>query len=258
MNIVILTSVSKGYASLCLEKLNKGKKLNIKGVIFSKNQIQNSKNFYKNKLNKIFKIGILGSLNGIRIRSWFNIPSVESNIFSLCKKNGINIYIVDSLNTKSARDILKILNPDLGISLGNGYISKKTYETPKYGMINVHTEVLPKYKGAHSVIWPIYFNEQTTGFTIHQIDSKIDNGNILLKHHVSIKFGKRIKDTIRNTLHDISQILPDQLLKVCENYDYYFHKSHKQTSSRSFTTPSFKQFLKMKKNNKTLYRQKIN
>ena len=41
-------------------------------------------------------------------------------------------------------------------------------------MINIHTEILPKYQGAHSIVWPIFYMESNTGFTIHEINKSID------------------------------------------------------------------------------------
>ena len=88
------------------------------------------------------------------------------------------------------------LNVDLAISLGCSYISSKIFNIPKYGMINIHHEILPEYQNAQSVIWQLFNNSNKTGYTIHKITKKIDDGPILFKKERDII----ISDTLRKTL----------------------------------------------------------
>ena len=64
-------------------------------------------------------------------------------------------------------------------------------------MVNIHTEILPDFKGASSIIWPIYKKIKTTGFTIHQIDKKIDNGKILYQERYAIDFYPTLEETVK-------------------------------------------------------------
>ena len=253
MKIVILTSVEKGHASLCLNELNNNPNIDVAGIIFAKNTAKKNLRFYKKKIIKLIKIGILGALNGIRIRGWF-LPSSEHNIINLCKELNIPIFFSHNINSLETRDYLSNLGVDIGVSLGNSYISSKVFKIPRYGMINIHTELLPKYQGAHSVIWPIYNNETVTGFTIHEIDKSIDTGNILYIEKIPISFHKTLKNTISHTSKDVNLKLPIALSKVCENFHKYKDNGIVQKRNKSFTTPTLSQFIKMVLNNRKLYK----
>lgn len=254
MNIVILTSVERGHASLCLDQLTNNPRIVVSGVIFAKNVTKKNVQFYKKKFNKIFRIGLLGALNGLRIRKWF-LPSSKHSIIYLCEKLNIPLFFTDNINSLETQKHLSILSPDLGVSLGNSYISSKVFTIPKYGMINIHTEILPKYQGAHSVIWPIFYKEINTGFTIHEIDKFIDTGNILYLEKIPISFYQNLKNTVFYTSLDVASRLPKALEKVCENILHYKKNALVQEKNKAYTTPTFLQFLKIIINNKKLYKK---
>ena len=164
--------------------------------------------------------------------------------------------MTENVNHQVTKNILRDLDPELGVSLGNSYIGKRIFSIPKYGMINIHTELLPKYQGAHSVIWPIFYNEDVTGFTIHQIDNSIDTGNILYSEEVPITFKKELKDRVHVTMMHVSKKLPKALERVCENYLALKTRGIKQKKNKPFTTPTLFQFIRMKINNKRSYKRK--
>ena len=170
--IVILTGGRNGMASWCLPRLVSDQRFKVAGVIFSRSEIVNKKRHVLRRLKKILRIGVLGALNGIRIRKWYH--DAAEDLFEVCKKYSIPLYQVSSLYGKDLPELLNQLHPDLGVSLGNGYIPERVFSIPKYGMINVHSEIVPAYQNAQSIIWPIYFNDPYTGFTIHQISVKMD------------------------------------------------------------------------------------
>ncbi len=252
LKIIILTAVEKGHASICLENLINNPKISVLGVIFLKNTAKKSFRFYKKKFFKILRIGIFGTINGVRIRHWF-IPEADESIFDLCDHLNIPLFFSENINAQSTKDILSKLEPDLGVSLGNSYIGKKIFSIPKYGMINIHTEILPKYQGAHSVIWPIFYKEEMTGFTIHQIDKSIDTGNILFSEEIPISFRKNLKDTVQFTSLHVAKRLPKALENVCENYLALKEQSVKQRKNKAYTTPTIFQYIKMKINNRIMY-----
>jgi methionyl-tRNA formyltransferase len=226
----------------------------VSGVIYAQNTAIKNIRFYKKKIFKIFEIGILGALNGVRIRKWF-LPSSENSIITLCEKLNIPLFFTDNINSIETRKHLSKLTPDLGVSLGNSYISSKVFRIPKYGMINIHTEILPKYQGAHSVIWPIFYMERNTGFTIHEINKSIDTGKILYLEKIPISFHQNLKNTVYYTSLDVSSKLSEALTKVCENIHQYKKNAIVQEKNKTYTTPTFLQFVKMIVNNRKLYKK---
>jgi methionyl-tRNA formyltransferase len=75
---------------------------------------------------------------------------------------------------------LKILSPDLIVVMAYGQILPETIlSLPKFGCVNVHTSLLPKYRGAAPIQWAIANGETETGVTIMKMDAGMDTGPIL-------------------------------------------------------------------------------
>ena len=83
--------------------------------------------------------------------------------------------------------ILKEYQADLFVVAAFGQIlSKEILDMPKYGCINIHASLLPKYRGAAPIQWSIINGEKETGVTIMQMDVGIDTGDMLLKRSLPI------------------------------------------------------------------------
>ena len=183
MRIIVLTSDRCGIASMVLPELCLNSKLDVVKVVFARKNSSNQIKKLKRKISKISRIGLLGALNGIRLRKWHSYGSIK-DIYSICKTNKVQFSETDYLNHSKTIDIFLKANAQLGVSLGNGYIPKSIFSIPKFGMINIHTELVPAFRGASDIIWPIYERVCETGFTIHQISSKFDKGNILYQKNI--------------------------------------------------------------------------
>lgn len=95
-------------------------------------------------------------------------------------------------------DMIKNLNPDVIVVVAFGQILPKTIlEVPKYGCINVHASLLPKYRGAAPIQWSIIDGEKVTGVTTMRMDEGLDTGDMILKTEVSIE-----PEETAGTLHD--------------------------------------------------------
>jgi methionyl-tRNA formyltransferase len=250
--IIILTSSRTGIAADCLPELCCSAKLSIAGVIVAGAPRQNWRKI-RLKLRKLLRIGIGGALNGIRMRGWY-AGAETPDVGSICHKYGVPLFEVSQINSDETVEVLKRLEPDLGLSLGNTYIAPRVFNLPKSGMINVHGERLPEYQNAQSVIWPIYNNETRTGLSIHQIDKGIDTGAILHREDFDIQFARRLKDTVRSTIAVTQSRTPRAVRFVCENYAALAASATAQGPGQTFTTPSIFQFARMAWNNRRLYR----
>lgn len=88
---------------------------------------------------------------------------------------------------KEGVDILKELNPDVMITCAYGQIiSQEILDIPKFGVLNVHGSLLPKYRGSSPIQWAIINGEKQTGITIMKTALGIDSGDILLQKVVDI------------------------------------------------------------------------
>ncbi len=82
---------------------------------------------------------------------------------------------------------MKKLNPDVICVVAYGTILPKSIlEIPKFGCINVHASLLPKYRGAAPIQWAVLNGDKTTGVTTMYMDKGMDTGDIILKQEIEI------------------------------------------------------------------------
>ena len=82
---------------------------------------------------------------------------------------------------------LEKLKPDLIVVVAFGQIlPQKILDLPKFGCINVHASLLPKYRGAAPIEWNLINGETLTGITTMQMNAGLDTGDMLLKSEVEI------------------------------------------------------------------------
>ncbi|HDQ23009.1 MAG TPA: methionyl-tRNA formyltransferase [Candidatus Uhrbacteria bacterium] len=103
---------------------------------------------------------------------------------------------------------LKALKPDLIVVAAYGFIlPKELLDIPKFGAVNVHASLLPKYRGASPIQAALLNGEKETGVTIMLINEKMDEGHLLAQKAITITNDDNFK-----TLHDKLSILGAHLL----------------------------------------------
>lgn len=111
---------------------------------------------------------------------------------------------------------LKRQNPDVICVVAYGKIlPKEVLETPKYGCINVHGSLLPKYRGAAPIQWSILNGDKTTGVTTIYMDEGMDSGDMILKKEVEI--GEN--ETTGELWDRLSKIGADLLVKTLKEIE---------------------------------------
>ncbi|MBS7527431.1 methionyl-tRNA formyltransferase [Fusibacter paucivorans] len=103
------------------------------------------------------------------------------------EKHGIPVYQPEKIKTDDWVRKIEAMAPDVIVVLAFGQIlSKAILEIAKYGAINVHASLLPKYRGAAPINWAIVNGERESGVTTMQMDPGIDTGDMLLRDIVPI------------------------------------------------------------------------
>lgn len=101
-----------------------------------------------------------------------------------------NIKVFQPLKVKNNTEFIeeiKALEPEVICVVAYGKIlPKEILEIPKYGCINVHGSLLPKYRGAAPIQWAVLNGEKTTGVTTMFMDIGMDTGDMILKQEVEI------------------------------------------------------------------------
>ena len=100
-----------------------------------------------------------------------------------------NLRVIQPLKVKAPEVVeeLAALKPDLIVVVAFGQIlSQKILDIPRFGCINVHASLLPKFRGAAPIEWSIICGEKVTGITTMQMNAGLDTGDMLLKSEVKI------------------------------------------------------------------------
>jgi len=113
---------------------------------------------------------------------------VPSPIKQSAEKLGLPIYQPEKIKqNEELRGRLEALSPDAIIVVGYGRIIPAwMLQLPKFGNINLHASLLPKYRGAAPIQWAIANGEKVTGVTTMRIDEGLDTGEILLQQELAI------------------------------------------------------------------------
>jgi methionyl-tRNA formyltransferase len=111
----------------------------------------------------------------------------ESPVKRAARTAGLTVYQPERVRRPESVELVKSLGPELMVVVGYGQIIPQTIiDLPKYGILNVHASLLPRYRGAAPIQWAIANGETQTGVTIMQIDAGLDTGDMLLKASVPI------------------------------------------------------------------------
>ena len=100
---------------------------------------------------------------------------------------GLPVYQPAKIRPPEVYEELKSLSPEAIVIVGYGkIIPQHIIDLPRYGCINLHASLLPKYRGAAPVNWAIIRGETVTGVTTMKIDAGLDTGDILLVREAPI------------------------------------------------------------------------
>lgn len=117
--------------------------------------------------------------------------------------NGIDIVQPKSLRVDETYNLIKEYNPDLIVVVAYGMIiPKNIIDIPKYGIINVHSSLLPKYRGAAPIHAAIINGDDKTGVSIMYISEGLDEGDVILTKETPIY----LEDNL-GSLHDRLKVL---------------------------------------------------
>lgn len=122
-----------------------------------------------------------------------------------------NIPVFQPMRIRKDFEKLKNFDIDLIVTCAYGQIiPKEVLDMPKYGCINVHASILPKYRGSAPIQWCLFNNDDVTGVTIMYMDEGMDTGDIIKIKEIPILDSDNV-----GTLHDkLSKLGCDLLLEV--------------------------------------------
>ena len=102
-------------------------------------------------------------------------------------EHGLTVYQPKTLRDGEAMKIIEEVAPDCIVVAAYGKIlPKEMLDLPRYGCINVHASLLPKYRGSAPIQWSVINGDKETGVTIMQMAQGVDNGDMLYQKAIPI------------------------------------------------------------------------
>lgn len=125
---------------------------------------------------------------------------------------GLPVIQPESLKDPSFAETVRQLRPDLIVVVAFRILPPQVFEIPRLGSVNLHSSLLPKYRGAAPINWAIIHGEKETGVTTFFIQQKVDTGNVILQRATPIG-----DDDNAGSLHDrLSLLGADVLLETVD------------------------------------------
>ena len=126
---------------------------------------------------------------------------------------GIPVLQPKKVREEAVVEELRSYHPDVIVVVAFGQlIPKSILEMPKYGCVNVHASLLPKYRGAAPIQWAVIDGEEKSGVTTMQMDEGLDTGDMLLTEEVTLD----PEETGGSLFDKLSQVGAQLLLKTLD------------------------------------------
>ena len=152
------------------------------------------------------------------------LPSdVKKTAFEL----DIPILQPNKLDDKEFIEKLKEYNTDLFLVIAFRKLPKVVWELPKKGTINLHTSLLPEYRGAAPINWVLINGENKTGVTTFFINEKIDQGDIILQKKINLDQNITAGQLHNLMIHDGIEIINKTINLIDENDVQLIYQSKK-------------------------------
>ena len=101
--------------------------------------------------------------------------------------HNIEVFQPEKIKTKESIEYMSNIDADIAVVAAFGQIlPKEVLDMPRFGCINVHASLLPKYRGAAPIQWAILNGDSKTGVTIMQMGVGLDDGDILLTKEIAL------------------------------------------------------------------------
>lgn len=143
---------------------------------------------------------------------------------------GLEVYQPQNINSEESIKNISDIKPDFIVVAAYGQILKsEILSIPKYGCVNIHASLLPKYRGAAPINWVLINGESETGVTIMKMSEGLDTGDILLKESIPI-----LEEDDSITIHDkLSRLGGKLIVEALEGVKDGYIKPEEQDHTKS-------------------------
>ncbi len=174
-----------------------------------------------------FSVGILEALinakhNIVGVYCQPDRPKGRGRVLTDCPvkvkalEHNLNVFQPENLKDDTTQQILAKLNADVMVVVAYGQIlPTKTLNIPKYGCLNIHGSLLPRWRGAAPIQRAILEGDKTTGIDIIQMNESLDTGDILLEKTCPIT----LTDTAHSLHEKLSKLGSNAIIETLNNLD---------------------------------------
>lgn len=254
MKIILLTQEDPFYlvesTNDLIKKINQNKEHQIiQAIITPPSPFGKKESFIKKSL-KTYEIF------GVRFFIYYSLKYILRKFVlrkSVCKvflKHNIPVInLLTNINSKINEKKIKSLNADLILIIaGNQIIKKNILESTKYGVFNVHSSLLPYYKGLMPTFWVLKNNEKKTGVTLYKLTEGIDDGPIISQKEIVIGEGVTQASLVKTLKVEANNLVLNSINLITDPKNYI-----SQSGGTYFRFPSKQDVLAFKKNNKKFF-----
>jgi len=159
-------------------------------------------------------------------------PPVKEKALAL----GLPVAQPASLKTPEFHELVKAQAADLLVVVAYRILPATLFPLARFGAVNVHGSLLPKYRGAAPIQWAIANGEKETGVTVFQLDAEIDHGQILARAKTPIG----PEETSADLFARLRELGRDTLLKALDDLEAGRARTEPQDHSASTPAPKLK------------------
>lgn len=182
-------------------------KVGLTDVVFERDPLDRARFSVKGAVelaNRYGRVPAARAFFGLHAGLRKNIPGVRSKrddpAIDLIRNTGTRVHLVSDARSPECQSLLGSLHPDIVVICGTAILPERILEIARICTLNIHTSILPHYRGGGSLFWPLFFRDtEPVGFTIHQAVAKVDAGQYLVQEQIHVKAGDS----------------PDSLLRRC-------------------------------------------
>jgi methionyl-tRNA formyltransferase len=146
--------------------------------------------------------------------------------------NNLNLIELDDFDNLDIFQKISSLKVDIFVVVAFRILPKKYIELPKFGSINIHASLLPKYRGAAPIQWALMNGDNVTGVSIFQIEKKVDTGGIIHLEKIKIQNQDNF-ETLSVKLSELGSKALLKSLRLIENDDFKLLIQDNKKSTRA-------------------------
>lgn len=170
------------------------------------------------------------------------------SVADLAAENGVPVHVANKPDD-AFKAALAEAAPDIIVANNwRTWLPAEVFDAPKYGTLNIHDSLLPKYTGFSPLIWALINGEEEVGLTAHLMDEELDAGDIVLQRSTTVGPTDTVTDLFHRTIDMIGPITLDALdLIASGRTDWtpqdrsqatFFHKRAPQDSHVDWSWPA--------------------